>query len=65
MARSVKQTAKAPLSTHQGTNGARTIHIAKGSTATNGRSNGAGPTDKASSWPIYEELVAELGDPTA
>lgn|GEM_PF-4576985 len=66
MARSVKQTAKAPLSAHQGSAGVRTIRPGKVTSAGNTRSTGAaGPMDKPSSWPIYEELVRELGDPTA
>lgn len=63
MARSVKQVAKAPLSAHEGSTGVRTIRAAKGSSTPNG--HGAGSMDKPSSWPIYEELVKELGDPTA
>lgn len=65
MARSVKQTAKAPLGSHQGGTGVRTIRAGKASSTANGHGNGAGPLDKPSSWPIYEELVAERGDPTA
>lgn len=64
MARSMKQTTKAPLTTHQGSMGVRTIRAGKAPTQ-DGRGGVAGTVGKPSSWPIYEELVKELGDPTA
>ncbi len=63
MARSVKQTAKAPLGTHPGAPGFRTVRAA--TTTPEPRSTTAGPAAPTSASPIYEELVAELGDPTA
>lgn len=65
MARSVKQTAKAPLGTHQATPGARTVRTATTTPEPRGTAVGPASSTSVSASPIYEELVAELGDPTA
>jgi hypothetical protein len=72
VARSVKQTAKAPLSApfgaHRGVPGARGVRGATAPTPRDGRPGAPVATDgepsPQSDWPIYAELVAELGDPT-
>lgn len=72
MARSVKQTAKAPLNAsfgaRRGVPGARGARGATTPTPSDGRPDAPvaadGEPNPQSDWPIYAELVAELGDPT-